>query len=121
MHTSPITKIVIHCSATQNGKQLRTATQTAAQLINDWHKQRDFRRLAGYYKQFNPHLQHIGYHFVIDTNGTVETGRKDGKNHGEYTEKQWQTLHNLLRQLEAKYPSARICGLKPRPQRRWHH
>ena len=111
----PITKIVIHCSATQNGKQLRTTNQTAAQCINEWHKQRGFQRLAGNYKAFNPHLQHIGYHFVIDTDGTVETGRKEGetgahvkghnlnslgiclvggitkykKNHGEYTEKQW--------------------------------
>ena len=114
----------------------RTATQTAAQRIGDWHKQRDFLRLAGYYKQFNPHLQHIGYHFIIDTYGKVETGRKEGetgahvkgynlhsigiclvggitkdkKNHGEYTEKQWQALHRLLRQLEDKYPSVRICG-----------
>jgi len=29
----PITKIVIHCSATRNGKQLRTVNQTAAQRI----------------------------------------------------------------------------------------
>lgn len=79
MHTSPITKIVIRCSATQNGKQLRTTTQTAAQRIDDWHKQRGFQRLASYYKQFNPHLQHIGYHFVIDTDGTVETGRREGE------------------------------------------
>ena len=111
----PIPEIVIHCSDTQNGKQLRTAPQTAAQRIDNWHKQRGFQHLADYYKQFNPHLQHIGYHFVIDTDGTVETGRKEGetgahvkghnlnslgiclvggitkykKNHGEYTEKQW--------------------------------
>ena len=123
MANPTITKIVIHWSATQNGKQLRTTTQTAAQRIDDWHKHRGFQRLAGNYKQFNLHLQHIGYHFVIDTDGTVETGRregetgahvkghnlnslgiclvggirKDGKNHGEYTEKQWQALHKLLR------------------------
>ena len=60
MANPTITKIVIHCSATQNGKQLRTTTQTAAQRIDDWHKQRGFQRLAGNYKQFNPHLQHIG-------------------------------------------------------------
>ena len=40
----PITKIVIHCSATRNGKQLRTVNQTAAQRINDWHSQRGFKR-----------------------------------------------------------------------------
>ncbi|MGX2974761.1 N-acetylmuramoyl-L-alanine amidase [Ursidibacter arcticus] len=136
MSSPNITKIVIHCSATQNGKQLRTTTQTAAQRIDDWHKQRGFQRLASYYKQFNPHLQHIGYHFVIDTDGTVETGRQvgetgahvkghnsnsvgiclvggitaSGKNHGEYTEKQWHALHNLLRQLEVNHPRAKICG-----------
>lgn len=133
---STINKIVIHCSATQNGKSLRTSTQTAAQRIDDWHKARGYKRTEWRAKQFNPHLKHIGYHFVIDTDGTVETGRAigevgahvkgyntgsvgiclvggitaQGKNHGEYTAKQWQALHQLLRELEATYPSARICG-----------
>lgn len=132
----PITKIVIHCSATKNGKQLRTNKQTAAQRIDDWHKARGYQRTEWRTKQFNPHLKYIGYHFVIDTDGTVETGRAvgevgahvkghntgsigiclvggitaQGKNHGEYTEAQWKALHQLLRKLEAKYPNARICG-----------
>lgn len=75
----PITKIVIHCSATKNGKSLRTATQTAAQRINDWHSQRGFKRDPILAKKFNPHLPNIGYHFVIDTDGTVETGRMVGE------------------------------------------
>ena len=75
----PINKIVIHCSATKNGKSLRTATQSAAQRIDDWHGQRGFKRETTKSKQFNPHLQHIGYHFVIDTDGTVETGRQVGE------------------------------------------
>ena len=134
--SNSINKIVIHCSATQNGKSLRTPTQTAAQRIDDWHKARGYKRTEWRAKQFNPHLKHIGYHFVIDTDGTVETGRAvgevgahvkgyntgsvgiclvggitaQGKNHGEYTAKQWQALHQLLRELEATYPSARICG-----------
>lgn len=132
----PINKIVIHCSATRNGKSLRSSTQTAAQCIDGWHKGRGFKRSPEKYKQFNPHLQHIGYHFVIDSDGTVETGRQEGetgahvkghnanslgiclvggitasgKPHGEYTEAQWQALHKLLCKLEAKYPKARICG-----------
>lgn len=131
-----INKIVIHCSATQNGKSLRSSTQTAAQCIDGWHKARGFKRSSDKCKQFNPHLQHIGYHFVIDTDGTVETGRQEGetgahvkghnlnslgiclvggitkekRNHGEYTEAQWIALSKLLRKLESKYPSARICG-----------
>ncbi|HDR1022134.1 TPA: N-acetylmuramoyl-L-alanine amidase [Pasteurella multocida] len=118
----PILKIVIHCSATQNGKSLATKTQTAAQVIDRWHKQRGYSR--------------IGYHYVIDTDGTLETGRKvgeigahvkghnkqsvgiclvggitkDGKNHGEYTAAQWKTLHKLLRELESQHPKAKIYG-----------
>lgn len=131
-----IQKIVIHCSATRNGKSLHTAQQTAAQTIDSWHKGRGFKRNPERCRQFNPHLLHIGYHFVIDVDGTVESGRQEGetgahvkghnlnslgiclvggvtasnKYHGEYTEKQWQALYRLLRQLEAKYPDARICG-----------
>ncbi|SUV40330.1 Uncharacterised protein [Avibacterium paragallinarum] len=33
-------QIVIHCSATQNGKSLRNKTKSAAQVIDSWHKQR---------------------------------------------------------------------------------
>ncbi|MDD7545206.1 N-acetylmuramoyl-L-alanine amidase [Actinobacillus porcinus] len=132
----PIHKIVVHCSATRNGKSLKQNGKTAAQTIDSWHKQRGFKRQLSAVKSFNSHLAHIGYHFVIDTDGTVETGRQvgeigahvqghnrhsigiclvggitaSGKNHGEYTEKQWQALHKLLRQLEAKHPNARICG-----------
>ncbi|KGQ36481.1 N-acetylmuramoyl-L-alanine amidase [Gallibacterium genomosp. 1] len=131
----PISLIVVHCSATQNGKSLRTKTQTAAQVIDGWHAKRGFKRRANP-PMFNSHLQHIGYHFVIDVDGTVETGRQigeigahvkghnagsigiclvggvtiDGKNYGRYTTKQWQALHRLLRELEAKFPRAKICG-----------
>lgn len=132
----PVKKIVIHCSATSNGKALGDSLLTAAQRIDIWHAQRGFKRTPSNYQQFNPHLKHLGYHYVIDTDGTLETGRKVGevgahvkghnlhsvgiclvggvnsnkRNHGEYTEKQWQTLHRLLRELEAQYPDARICG-----------
>ena len=132
----PINKIVVHCSATQNGRSLRTKTQTAAERIDDWHKKRGFQRAAKLVNLFNPHLKHVGYHFIIDTDGTVEAGRQvgetgahvkghnlhsigiclvggisiDGKHFGRYTERQWRTLHNLLRELESQYPDARICG-----------
>ncbi len=75
----PINKIVVHCSATQNGRSLRTKTQTAAERIDDWHKKRGFQRAAKSVKLFNPHLKHVGYHFIIDTDGTVETGRQVGE------------------------------------------
>lgn len=56
-----IDSIVIHCSATRAGQDVRASD------IDKWHKERGF---AG-----------IGYNFVIDLDGTVEAGRpltKDG-------------------------------------------
>ena len=50
-----VTDIVIHCSATAEGKNYR------AEDIDMWHKQRGFKG--------------IGYHFVIDIYGTIEKGR----------------------------------------------
>ncbi|AKO45047.1 N-acetylmuramoyl-L-alanine amidase [[Haemophilus] ducreyi] len=132
----PIFKIVVHCSATQNGKSLKQADKTSAQVLDGWHKQRGFKRTTSAIKAFNSHLTSLGYHFVIDIDGKIETGRQVGeigahvkghnsnsvgicliggvtassKNHAEYTKAQWQSLHKLLRELEAKHPNARICG-----------
>ena len=56
-----IDAIVIHCTATRAGQDVRAAD------IDKWHKERGF---AG-----------IGYNYVIDLDGTVEVGRpltKDG-------------------------------------------
>lgn len=50
-----ITEIVIHCAATAEGKDFR------ARDIDAWHKKRGFRK--------------IGYHFVVDIDGTIEEGR----------------------------------------------
>lgn len=130
-----INKIIIHCSATQNGKSLATKTQTAAQVIDAWHAKRGFRR-AERYLHFNPRFKHIGYQFVIDTDGTLESGRAvgeigahvkgynqnsigiclvggisiDGKNCGRYTAQQWRALYQLLQNLAKQYPDAEICG-----------
>ena len=50
-----IDAIVIHCSATRAGQDVRAAD------IDKWHKERGF--------------DCIGYNFVIDLDGTVEVGR----------------------------------------------
>ena len=50
-----IDAIVIHCSATRAGQDVRAAD------IDKWHKERGFAR--------------IGYNFVIDLDGTIEDGR----------------------------------------------
>jgi N-acetyl-anhydromuramyl-L-alanine amidase AmpD len=49
--------IIIHCSATPEGKDFR------AKDIDRMHRQRGFSQ--------------IGYHYVVDLDGTVETGRPE--------------------------------------------
>lgn len=137
MTKTQITKVVIHCSATANGKSLRTATQTAAQVIDGWHKQRGFKRTDAAVKRFNSHLKHLGYHAVIDTDGTIEYGREIGeigahvkghntgsigiclvggvgegkeKSHGRYTEAQWHALSQVLTTLAPQCAQAEIFG-----------
>ena len=50
-----IDKIIVHCSATQEGKDISAAT------IDAWHKKRGW---SG-----------IGYHYVVGLNGNIEYGR----------------------------------------------
>lgn len=50
-----INYIVIHCSATPEGYNYRAAD------IDRWHRERGFKK--------------IGYHFVVDLDGTIENGR----------------------------------------------
>lgn len=55
MKKQDIDAIVIHCSATRAGQDVRAAD------IDKWHKERGFAM--------------IGYNYVIDLDGTVEIGR----------------------------------------------
>lgn len=65
--------LVIHCSATPNGRWTTTAD------INQWHRDRGFRRAPAALVGLNPKLGAIGYHHVIYTNGAVATGRGHGE------------------------------------------
>ncbi len=112
-----ISKIIIHCSATPEGKDY------TVQQIDQWHRQRGFRC--------------IGYHFVIYRDGSVHEGRPieqvgahckgynansigicyiggcaaDGKTPKDTrTEAQRAALVALVRELKAKYPSATVHG-----------
>ena len=55
MRKQDIDAIVIHCSATREGQDVRAAD------IDKWHKERGFKM--------------IGYNYVIDLDGTIEEGR----------------------------------------------
>ena len=51
------TMIILHCSATREGQDIKAKT------IKQWHKERGF--------------DDIGYHYVIDLDGTIEKGREE--------------------------------------------
>jgi N-acetylmuramoyl-L-alanine amidase len=113
-----INKLIVHCSATPEGKDVKTET------IRDWHVN-------------DNHWKDIGYHYVIELDGSVHKGRsenvigahcsgqnansigvcyvggvaKDGKTPKDTrTDAQKQSLFKLLKELKAKYPNATIHG-----------
>ena len=112
-----ITEIIVHCTATQEGKNFTVSD------ITRWHKQRGFST--------------IGYHYVIYLDGTIHLGRdvnisgahcenhnshsigvcyvgglaSDGKTPKDTrTQAQKNALVALLRELRRIYPMARIYG-----------
>lgn len=112
-----ITEIIIHCADTPEGRDDRAAD------IKRWHKQRGFND--------------IGYHYVVDLDGTIEAGRpietagahctghnansigicyvggktKDMKNAKDTrTDAQKASLLLLLKYLRQRYPQAEIIG-----------
>lgn len=108
--------IVVHCSATGPAADIGVAE------ITRWHKQRGFDT--------------VGYHYVIRRNGAVEVGRREseigahvrghngssigvclaggvsagGKPENNFTPAQFASLEDLLRELQGRYPTARVCG-----------
>jgi N-acetylmuramoyl-L-alanine amidase len=102
-----VNKIILHCSASDDTKQ------TAA-MIESWHKARGFKK--------------IGYHFFIRMDGTIEKGRDleeigahvEGHNADsigiclagltKFSDKQFDNLSKLLKELKPKYPAATIHG-----------
>lgn len=117
MKMRTIDKIIIHCSATPEGRGYTVADITA------WHKQRGFAT--------------IGYHFVIYLDGTIHEGRpiemqgahtlgqnthsigicyiggvaKDGRTPKDTrTPAQKKALIELVAELKEKYPEATIHG-----------
>jgi N-acetylmuramoyl-L-alanine amidase len=112
-----INKIIVHCSATPEGKDYTVKD------IDRWHRERGFTK--------------IGYHYVVYRDGTIHEGRKeteigahasgynahsigvcyigglakDGKTPKDTrTQAQRDALVRLLRELVLKYPDAEIIG-----------
>lgn len=109
-----VNAIVIHCAATPNGKTYRIAALDVA------HQMRGFKRDSQARRNFNPELRGIGYHFVIEVDGSIQTGRgleeigahvqgSNAKSVGicmvgtdKFTQAQWQALRVCLMQLASQ-------------------
>ena len=112
-----IDKIIVHCSATPEGRDVSAAT------IDDWHKQRGW---SG-----------IGYHYVVGLDGKIEYGRSvystgahvKGHNTGSIglcyiggldavsktakdtrTPEQKESLLDLIKTLKRLHPDATVHG-----------
>lgn len=112
-----INKIIIHCSATPEGKNF------TVEDIRRWHRERGFND--------------IGYHYVIYLDGSIHKGRDeslvgahcvgqnqtsigicyiggvatDGKTAKDTrTEAQKQAIRKLVKELQAKYPNVTVHG-----------
>jgi N-acetylmuramoyl-L-alanine amidase len=124
-----INAIVIHCAASPNGVSLARRGHTAAQEIDRWHGERvpPFNR-ATWRLRTRPQFKHLGYHYVIDVDGTAEAGREldeigahvAGHNRDtlgiclvggdRFTAAQWVALRSVTDELLSLYPRARLCG-----------
>ena len=120
---SKTNKIIVHCSATPEGKDVKTET------MKDWHVNGN-------------HWKDIGYHYVIELDGSIHKGRdesvigahcsgqnadsigicyvggvaKDGKTPKDTrTTAQRDAIIKLLNELRAKYPKAIIQGHRDFP------
>lgn len=118
---NPIKYIAVHCSATKELQDYK------AEDIDRWHRQRGFNQ--------------IGYHYVVDIDGTIETGRPEhtagahvqgyntcsiavcyiggldarGQPKDTRTPAQIEALTTLLSRLKKQYPGAIIQGHRDFP------
>lgn len=116
--------IAVHCSATSEKQDIGAAD------IDKWHRAKGW--------------QCIGYHYVIRRNGKIEEGRdKDAvgahvsdwndcsvgicmvggvdadninKAENNFTEEQFESLHELLLEMQLYYPDAKIQGHRDFPK-----
>lgn len=122
MNSRAISTLVIHCAATPNGRWVD------ADEIDRWHAARGFKRYDAWRQKQNPSLAHIGYHFVIGTDGSLMTGRHldemgaHARGYNErsigvcmvgtdkFTPSQWSTLRQQVMELLLRIPSLSVVG-----------
>lgn len=120
-----ITHIIIHCSATPNGRP------NTIEDIDAWHRQNGWQRKSQWMREFNPRLASVGYHYVIQVDGTVRTGRHPdeigahaaGHNStslgiclvgtDKFSAAQWAALAKLVENIDG--PGKTVCGHRDLP------
>jgi hypothetical protein len=130
--------LVVHCSASPSGKWLggrqpwQVGYRTAPTVIDQWHLQRGFLRQAAALARFNADLPSIGYHFVVDLDGRVFTGRHldetgahvaghnarsvgiclvgGAERTARYQLAQWRSLALLVQALLQRFAHASVVG-----------
>lgn len=129
-----INRLIIHCAASPNGKTLTRNGLSAAQTIDEWHRARGFKRDWKARGNWNPGLQSIGYHWVIDTDGTVYGGRSleeagayaIGFNMDslgvclvgtdKFTREQWAALKAQVEKTRQNWPNVQVLGHRELPK-----
>lgn len=118
-----IKEIIVHCSATIEGKNFDVND------IDYWHQKKGFRKQKG-------SGMYCGYHYVILLDGTIQKGRleeeqgahclmhnvqsigicyiggldKDKKPKDTRTEEQKESMMNLINELKGRYKGVKVYG-----------
>lgn len=115
-----INHIIIHCSDSD------ISLGHTISDIDQWHKDRGFKRavLTG----SNTTHKHIGYHYVIEVDGTIKIGRGEGEigahcegkntdslgicviGKSDFNKQEVCALEGLVGRLRAKHPKALLSG-----------
>lgn len=117
-----INKLIIHCSASPNGRHYDIED------IDNWHKERRFKRSSNAIKKHRDDLESVGYHYVITVDGDIQQGRSikergahvRGQNtdsigvcmigEGQYSAEQWKALKLVAMGILHEYPNIEIYG-----------
>lgn len=117
-----INTLVIHCSASPNGKAVTAAD------IDAWHAARGFQRKDHWAKSWQVQFPHLGYHWVVQLDGALINGRyfaevgAHAAGHNatsmglclvgtdRFSAAQWEALADKVRKLQSGFPGIAVVG-----------
>jgi len=114
----PIDLLVIHCTATPNGKAVSRET------IRQGHLARGFSDIGYHYlvqvdgslivgrpeEQVGAHAAVKGHHYNQTSLGIALIGGTGNGSVGLYTQAQWDSLKLMIESLMDRFEGARVCG-----------